>query len=230
MEKDPCERLSKYVSNFKNSIKNLKILDSTSSKIISLAIDYLRDSQYYLEKNDCVTGLIAISYAEGLLDALRMINAIEMNWIKTSETVVFVAGSFDIIHPGHIEFLKWASSLGNKLIVAVARDSNYRRFKGYSPVFNEDERTRVVEAIRYVYKAIIGSDRDLFESVVNVKPNVLALGYDQPDPGDILNELKMRGLEDIVIVKMPKKIEEYSSSMIKSRVCREWCKHLNMTL
>lgn len=225
MERDPCEKLMKYISSFKNSIKDIKILDLTASKIVSLAIDYLRDSQYYLEKNDCITGLVTISYAEGLLDALRMINAIEMSWKKAGETVVFVAGSFDIIHPGHIEFLKWASSLGNKLVVAIARDSNYRRFKGFNPIFNEDERLKIVEAIRYVYKAIIGSDRDIFESVANVKPSIVALGYDQPDPEHILNGLKVHGLEDVSIVKMPERIEGYSSSLIKARVCREWCQH-----
>lgn len=224
MEKDPCERLTKYISSFKNSIRTLRVLDSSASKIVSLAIDYLKDSQYYLEKNDCITGLVTISYAEGLLDALRMIQAIEMKWEKASESVVFVAGSFDIIHPGHIEFLRWASSLGNKLVVAIARDSNYRRFKGYDPVFSEDERLKIVESIRYVYRAIIGSDRDLFESVVNVKPSVIALGYDQPDPEYIRSELRMRGLENISIVKMGEKLEGYSSTLIKTRICKEWCR------
>lgn len=227
MEKDPCERLAKYISNFKHSIKDIKILDSSASKIVSLAIDYLKDSQYYLEKNDCITGLVTISYAEGLIDALRMMNTIEMSWKKVGETVVFVAGSFDIIHPGHIEFLKWAASLGNKLIVAVARDSNYRRFKGFNPIFNEDERLKIVESIRYVYKAIIGSDRDIFETVVSVKPSVVALGYDQPDPENILNELKSRGLEGVSVVKMSERLEGYSSSSIKAKVCREWCRHIS---
>lgn len=226
MEVDPCARLAKYISNLKSSLKNLRILDSSVSKVVSLAIDYLKDSQYYLEKKDCVTGLVTIAYAEGLLDALRMSQTIEMSWERAGETLVFVAGSFDIIHPGHIEFLKWASTLGNKLIVAVARDSNYRRFKGFNPVFNEDERLRIVESIRYVYRAIIGSERDLFESVVSVKPSVVALGPDQPEPEHILNELKARGLGNVSVIKMSEKVEGYSSTIIKSRICREWCRYL----
>lgn len=223
MEKDPCERLLRYISNLRSSIKDLKILDSSASKVVSLAIDYLRDSQYYLEKNDCITGLITISYAEGLLDALRMVNAIEMSWKRAEQSIVFVAGSFDIIHPGHIEFLRWASTLGDKLVVAISRDSNYRRVKGFNPIFSENDRLKMVEAIRYVYRAFIGSDRDIFESVVNVKPSVIALGYDQPDPDYILNEVKRRGLDDVAVVKMRERVEGYSSSLIKSRICKEWC-------
>ncbi|MEM4040941.1 MAG: DUF357 domain-containing protein [Ignisphaera sp.] len=223
MENNPCERLVKYVTNFKNSMKSLKVLDSSASKVVSLAVDYMKDSQYYLERGGCITGLVTISYAEGLLDALRMMQAIEWKWSRSGDTVVFAAGSFDILHPGHIEFLKWASSLGNKLVVIVSRDSNYRRFKGFNPIFSEDERVKLVESIRYVYRAFIGSDKDIFDSVINVKPSIIALGYDQPQPEYIISELKSRGIDDVVVVRIPKKIGEYSSSMIKSKICSEWC-------
>lgn len=226
MSDDPCERLSKYIANFKDSVKSLKILDSSVLKIVSLAMDYLKDSQYYLEKGDCITGLVTISYAEGLLDALRNLNTIEMRWEKASEHIVFAAGSFDIIHPGHIEFLKWASSLGNKLVVVVSRDANYRKFKGYEPVFNEYERLKLVKSIRYVYEAVLGSDRDIVESIVSIKPSIIALGYDQPDPDYILSELRARGLQSMKIVKMSERIGGYSSSSIKTRVCRDWCKNI----
>ncbi|MEM2201626.1 MAG: DUF357 domain-containing protein [Ignisphaera sp.] len=226
MEFDPCTRLARYIMNFRESIKNLKILDSSVSKVISLAMNYLDDSNYYLEKGDCTTGLITISYAEGLLDALKSINAIEISWEKKTETIVFAAGSFDIIHPGHIEFLRWAASLGDKLVVVVSRDKNYRYFKGYDPVFSENERLKIVESIKYVYRAILGSDKDLFEVVKSVKPSVIALGYDQPSQDLILNELKARGLEHVRIVRMPERVGGYSSSSIKSRICKEWCKNL----
>uniref|UniRef100_A0A7C2VL25 DUF357 domain-containing protein n=1 Tax=Ignisphaera aggregans TaxID=334771 RepID=A0A7C2VL25_9CREN len=223
MEVAPCERLARYITNFKNSIKNLKLLDSSASKIVSLAIDYLKDSQYYLDKGDCITGLVTISYAEGLLDALRMLNVIEMGWKKTPETLVLAGGSFDIIHPGHIEFLKWASSLGDKLIVVVSRDKNYRRFKGYDPVFNENDRLKIVESIRYVYRAIVGSETDLFKSIMSVKPSIVALGYDQLDQEYVQEELRNRGLEDIKVIKMNEKVGNYSSSSIKTKICRDWC-------
>jgi FAD synthetase len=224
MDKDPCERLSKYILNFKSSIKTLKIVDSSVSRVVSLAVDYLKDSQYYLEKGDCITGLVTISYAEGLLDALRNLNAIEIQWEKAQENTVFAAGSFDIIHPGHIEFLKWASSLGSKLFVVVSRDTNYRYFKGYDPVFNEAERLKIVESIKYVYRAFLGSEKDIFESIVNIKPSIIALGYDQISSDYIVNELRVRGLHNVKVLKMDSRIGDYSSTSIKSRICRDWCK------
>jgi FAD synthetase len=224
MDIDACERLLKYIQNFKESLKTLKILDSSAEEVVSLAIDYFKDSQYYLEKGDCITGLITISYAEGLLDALKNVSAIDIKWVKAPETIVLATGSFDIIHPGHIEYLKWASSLGDKLFVIVSRDVNYRRFKGFDPVFNEVERLRIVESIRYVYKAFLGSEKDIFESVAKIKPSIIALGYDQPDPSYIVEELKVRGLHNVKILRMGSKIGGYSSTSIKSRICRDWCR------
>jgi FAD synthetase len=98
---DVCEKLWKYIANFNESMKSLKILDSGAKKLVDIALAYYNDSRYYLEKGDCVTGLITISYAEGILDALRNLGLIEWNWVKAEEVKVFAAGSFDIIHPGH---------------------------------------------------------------------------------------------------------------------------------
>ncbi len=217
-----CERLYKYLTMFNESIKTLRIVDSSCSNIVDLAMLYYRDSKYYYEKGDCVTGLVTISYAEGLLDALRSLGFIEWNWIRPRETIVFAAGSFDIIHPGHIEFLRWASTLGNKLYVIVSRDNNYERFKGVRPVFREDERLAIVSAIRFVYKALLGSKDDIYSSIHEVKPNVIALGYDQLVDRDLREDLFRQGL-DVEIYRMDRRIENYSSTNIKNRICSYWC-------
>lgn len=220
---DPCERLAKYLATFRESLRTLKVIDSSSSRVVELALSYFSDSRYYFEKGDCITGLVTISYAEGILDALRLLNIIEWNWRKSEGGTVLAAGSFDIIHPGHIEFLKWASSLGDKLYVVVSRDENYRRFKGFSPVFKEDERLHMVSSIRYVYKAFLGSVEDIMKSVEEVKPSVIALGYDQLRNLDFHREIEIRGLS-ARIIRMCSKFSTYSSSDIKNRICSEWCR------
>ncbi len=220
---DPCERLSKYIATFRESLKTLKTIDVSSSKIVDLALSYFNDSRYYFEKGDCITGLVTISYAEGILDALRALNAIEWHWQKSSEKIVLAAGSFDIIHPGHIEFLKWASSLGDKLYVIVSRDENYKRFKGFNPVFNENERLYVVSSLRYIYRAFLGSVEDIIKSVEEIKPDVIALGYDQLSDFNFRDLIKMRGL-NVEIIRMSGRIGTHSSSSIKNRICSEWCK------
>ncbi len=226
MPKDPCERLRLYILNFRESLKTLKIVSQECIRVIELALRYLEDSEYYLGKGDCVTGLVTISYAEGLLDALRMLGAIEWRWARGRERIVLVAGSFDLLHPGHIEFLKWASSLGDKLYVVIARDSTYRRLRKREPVLSEGERLAIVSAIRFVYKAVLGSETDMLEPVAKIRPDVIALGPDQLDVEALRSILKERGLEGIDVVKMGQKYGSYSSSLVKKRVCDTFCLHV----
>jgi len=190
-------------------------------RILDLAIRYFKDAQYYLEKGDCITGLVAIAYAEGLVDAARLCEGIELTWATPrSETRVVVAGSFDILHPGHIEFLRWASRLGDKLFVIVSRDSNYRRFKGVEPVFREDERLEIVSAVRYVYRALLGDESDLLKPLEEIKPHIVALGPDQHfDERELIEQLRSRGVEASV-VRFQERVGGYSSSSIKKRVVR----------
>ena len=220
---NPCERLRVYISNFKYSLKTLKILSNDAARIVDLALRYLQDSEYYLEKSDCITGLITISYAEGLMDALRMMSVIEWQWLRKPIKIVLAAGSFDILHPGHIVFLRWASRLGDKLYVVIARDSTYKRFRGYSPIFNENERLITVSAIRYVYEALLGSESDILEPIARIKPNIIALGPDQFDEEQLRTMLQYRGLTDINVVRMEQRYGEYSSSRIKEKICDFFC-------
>ena len=220
---NPCERLRVYISNFKHSLKTLKVLSNDAAQVVDLALRYLQDSEYYLEKSDCITGLITISYAEGLMDALRMMGAIEWQWLRKPIKTVLAAGSFDVLHPGHLAFLKWASTLGDKLYVVIARDSTYKRFKGYNPILNENERLTMISAIRYVYEAVLGSESDILEPVARIKPDIIALGPDQFDEEWLQTMLKRRGLTNIKIIRMKQKYGDYSSSRIKEKICEFFC-------
>jgi len=225
---DVCERLWKYIANFNESLKSLKIVDADAKKLIDIALAYYSDSRYYLEKGDCVTGIITISYAEGILDALRNLGLIEWSWVKAKEVKVFAAGSFDIIHPGHIEFLKWASSLGNKLYVIVSRDLSYIHIKGFEPIFKELDRASIVGAIRYVYKAFVGSE-DFLKPIEELKPDIIALGPDQIDVEELKRLLRDRGV-NAEVIKMGSRVSNYSSSNVKERVCSSWCRNMSYKL
>jgi len=216
---DPCKRLERYLDCFRISLKSLKVLSRDFDKVVDLALRYFKDAQYYLEKGDCITGLVAIAYAEGLLDAARVCGGIELEWQRSwSETRVVVAGSFDILHPGHVEFLRWASSLGDKLFVIVSRDVNYRRFKGIDPVFREDERLKLVSAIRYVYRAVLGDSEDMLRPITEIRPSIIALGPDQRlDEEYLIKELRERGL-DVKVIRLERRVPGYSSSLIKKRI------------
>ncbi|MDI9646603.1 MAG: FAD synthase [Archaeoglobales archaeon] len=131
---------------------------------------------------------------------------------------VVATGTFDIIHPGHIKFLEEAKKLGDELIVIVAREKNVKHKP--KPVIPEEQRRKVVEAIRYVDKAILGDEEDIFKPILELRPDVIALGYDQHFNEDWLKEeLKKRGLNcEIVRIKVHVDCELCSSHKIVERI------------
>jgi FAD synthetase len=115
-------------------------------------------------------------------------------------TVVMCGGAFDIIHPGHVETLEQARSLGDVLVVSVARDSTFERNKKRKPEHGEALRKTLVSAVRAVDLAVLGSETDIFETVELLKPDVIALGYDQfHDEVKISDEAKRRGVSVRVV-------------------------------
>jgi len=96
---------------------------------------------------------------------------------------VLAAGKFDILHLGHLAYLKQAKELAGKdgeLIVIIALDKTIERERGAPPVFPQEQRRKLVEALAVVDQAIIGLDTDDHtEIVIQTKPDIIALGYDQ---------------------------------------------------
>lgn len=132
-------------------------------------------------------------------------------------TTVLVFGTFDVIHPGHMNFLKQAKAHADKLVVVVSRDLTVKALKGRFPENNEERRLKNIKKLPYVDEAIPGSPgNDKYGIIEKVKPDVIALGYDQYYfTEDLKKELKKRGiLADIIRLK-PYKKEVYKSSKLK---------------
>ncbi len=130
--------------------------------------------------------------------------------------VVLAGGVFDIIHPGHVYFLKKAKGLGDLLVVVVARDVNVIRFKGVQPMHSEKLRLELVSAIRYVDEAILGDENDLMVTVEKVRPDIVALGYDQiHDEKWISSEAQKRGIL-LQIVRLDSPYPNIKSRNIKN--------------
>lgn len=91
--------------------------------------------------------------------------------------VILVGGCFDILHWGHIAFLKKAKSLGSYLVVALESDENTRKLKGPGrPIHTQVQRKKMLESLRFVDKVIILSDRpDYRQLVLKVKPDIVAV-------------------------------------------------------
>jgi len=110
------------------------------------------------------------------------------------EKKVLVGGVFDILHPGHVFFLRKAREMGDRLVVVVARDKTVVKEKGRKPIIPEDQRREMVEALKPVDKAILGHDRKI-ETIKMVKPDIIVLGHDQKvDEAKLRRELAEHGL------------------------------------
>ncbi len=121
---------------------------------------------------------------------------------------VAIAGTFDIIHPGHVYFLKEASKYGD-LYVIVARDENVRKIKGKKPIFNEIERKTIIENMKLVKKVYLGDENDFFKVIELIDPDIIFLGSDQNKKW-AETEIRKRGLHARIIQLDMRK--NYSSS------------------
>ncbi|MCD6503732.1 MAG: FAD synthase [Euryarchaeota archaeon] len=138
---------------------------------------------------------------------------------------VLVGGVFDIIHPGHIYFLKRAKELGDELIVVIARDSTVIKKKGRKPILPENMRKEIVEALKPVDRAVLGYEEgDIYKIVEEVKPDIIALGYDQDlDPKELEKELSKRGLS-VKVVRIDKYNHKLAATRrIISKIVQEVC-------
>lgn len=108
-------------------------------------------------------------------------------------------GVFDILHLGHLSYLRQARELGDELVVVVARDSTVRKMK-HEPVTPEEMRREMVDALKPVDRAILGHEGDIYKTVEDVKPDIIALGWDQSfQPEEIEEECRRRGREVRVV-------------------------------
>ncbi|MBN1323636.1 MAG: FAD synthase [Methanotrichaceae archaeon] len=113
-------------------------------------------------------------------------------------TRIVATGTFDLLHPGHILYLERSKALGDELVVIVARDVNVKHKP--KPIVPEDQRLRMIGALRVVDRAILGDESDIYKPLKEVEPDIITLGYDQHfDPRALEAELSRRGLKARVV-------------------------------
>jgi FAD synthetase len=124
---------------------------------------------------------------------------------------VVATGTFDILHPGHVLYLCRARQLGDELWVIVARDSTIKHKR--KPLIPEQQRLFMVQSLKCVDHAILGSEQDMFEPIVKIKPEIIVLGFNQHWDEDALKrQLADRGI-DAEVVRLPDSdLSEYASS------------------
>lgn len=112
-------------------------------------------------------------------------------------------GTFDLLHMGHIYYLKEAKKLGDILAVVVATDATVRKLK-HDPITPQEIRVNLIKELKIVDEAYLGHEQDMYAIVEEIKPDIIALGFDQIHDADtIKNELKKRKL-NVKVVRLSK--------------------------
>ena len=137
--------------------------------------------------------------------------------LKKSSTkkIVLAGGVFDIIHPGHIHTLSAAKALGNVLVVAIATDKTAKKMKKRSPLHNQELRRELVSCLSMVDEAIVGHEDDIFQTVKQVKPDIIVLGYDQVHQEKFISDGCKRINLNVEIVRLESPVPHLSSSEIE---------------
>lgn len=130
---------------------------------------------------------------------------------------VLVFGTFDHLHPGHADFFRQARQLGDELHVVVARDKTVVSTKKRAPEQNETTRLQALEQHALVTKAYLGNLGDKYAIIEAIKPDVIALGYDQTHFTDALAaELAKRGIHAKLV-----RLKSFHPDMYKSSILRQ---------
>ena len=137
-----------------------------------------------------------------------------MNWrdgnvASKKEKTVLVAGTFDLIHPGHLHLIEEAAKLG-KVVVVVGTDAIVEKLKGHKPVIPEKQRLYVVSKLKGVDRAVLGHETlDFTKIIAEIGPDIILLGPDQgPSEEKWAAMLADKGLK-IKVSRLDKRITDF---------------------
>jgi D-beta-D-heptose 7-phosphate kinase/D-beta-D-heptose 1-phosphate adenosyltransferase len=132
------------------------------------------------------------------------------------QTVVFTNGCFDLLHPGHVEFLAQARTLGDVLVVGVNSDASVRRLKGAGrPLVVEADRAAVLAGLRSVDAVTLFDEATPLELISALLPDVLVKGGDYDLDGIVGRDVVEQAGGDVRALPF---VEGYSTTEILTRL------------
>ncbi|MCK4383538.1 MAG: FAD synthase [Candidatus Lokiarchaeota archaeon] len=141
---------------------------------------------------------------------------------------MLIAGTFDLLHPGHIYLVNEAAKMGDVYVI-VATDQNRKLYSGESPIIPENQRLEVMMSVKNVKEARLGrSDNDTLKTVEEISPDIILLGPDQKYDQETLKQgLVEKGLNNIIVKRLDTyydKYELHSSNLIKKKIIEQYKK------
>jgi rfaE bifunctional protein nucleotidyltransferase chain/domain len=100
-------------------------------------------------------------------------------WRRAGDRIILANGNFDLLHVGHVRYLRAAKALGGKLVVAINSDDSVRALKGDGrPIMPAEERAEIVAALGDVDAVVIFSELDVRGLICEIRPDIQAKGTD----------------------------------------------------
>ncbi|MGD9493762.1 MAG: D-glycero-beta-D-manno-heptose 1-phosphate adenylyltransferase [Bacteroidales bacterium] len=100
-------------------------------------------------------------------------------WRSERQTIVFSNGCFDIIHPGHAQYLAAAAALGSRLVIGVNTDESVKKLKGAArPVISENERCLLLASFQFVDAVCLFDEDTPLKLIESIIPDILVKGKD----------------------------------------------------
>lgn len=196
------------------------ILGSLYVSNLDKGVEFLQRLQdrYQLDKKFFYSRILELTKI-GLIEKNKDSNFRLSTLGRETLTVVLVGGVFDILHPGHISTLKSAKSYGDVLIVIIATTSTATKIKKNRIIYhNEELRKEMVSALSFVDLALIGRKGTLFDTVEYVRPDIIALGYDQTHTEKYISENCKKRNIDARVIRLNTPIPKTKSSEIKKEL------------
>src|SRR5580700_2438754 len=138
-------------------------------------------------------------------------------WRRAGERIILANGNFDLLHVGHVRYLRGAKQFGGKLVVAINSDESVRALKGEGrPIMPEGERAEIVAALADVDAVVIFPELDVRALIREIRPDIQAKGtdytVDSVPERDVMGEYGGR----VAIVGDPK--DHSTSEIIRARL------------
>ena len=101
------------------------------------------------------------------------------DWRRAGERIILANGNFDLLHVGHVRYLRGAKELGGKLVVAINSDASVQALKGEGrPIMPENERAEIVAALADVDAVVVFPELDVHQIIREIRPDIQAKGTD----------------------------------------------------
>ena len=208
------------INKLKSRSKGKKTLNQIEKKILSTLYVSQITGENAIDKileND----MVSEEQISEKIEKLTQDNLVNQDKMTLTEIgrgslrVVLAGGVFDIIHPGHISTLNAAKTLGDVLVVVVATDNTAVKMKKRRPIHSQEQRQELVNSLSVVDLCLIGQENDIFKTVNLVKPQIIALGYDQVHQEQFITEGCKKIKLDAKVARLQSPIPESSSSKIE---------------